>query len=345
MTAAHCIVGGECTVTFSDGTQQSGAAYVDRNHVDTACDVGFVLVTHASIDPLPIATEAAQPGEQLEIMGWGGPDAKRLNSLRHYYATVTADQGGHLQTNGHVMNGDSGGGVINAHGEVVGVVTHGDGDTPAATFAGPDGQQWPAYQGSLIQPLELIRQFLGRVEVQCQPGPGYGFCPQPQPRAPGRGPTVPPIQPTPPAAPAAPAPAAPAPAPSCPCDIAGIKADLEALARLTAEIKAKAAAPGEPGAPGPKGDQGEQGPPGPPGDVQAVIAGVLAYMKGHPEQFQGPPGEPGKPGRDGKDGTPGAPGKDGVSPEPIGLSQDELHAAIQAAISENLSVQVEHVKP
>lgn len=252
---------GTCTVTFSDGTRKT-ARYT---HDKFKHDVAWVDVDNPNIEPLKLASAAPQPGEWVEIMGFGGP----RDTLRHFSGTVRDTSSSMTWLNARVINGDSGGAILNAQHEVVGVQSVGEGDN--ATSMTIDGSRWPVYQAAGIVRHDAMLAFAGRVATQGGACPG-GQCP---PLAPdGGSDAYPPDQWIPQQ------PQQPAPQPNVEAIVAAV------LARIKAE-------------PGPAGPPGPQGPAGPAGDAEItqehldyVVAEILKQMNADPERFRGPPGNP-----------------------------------------------------
>lgn len=113
ITARHVMEGPSATVTFSDGTKKTGRWTHDKYNYDLA----LIFVSHPSIKPLPISRTQPQIGETVDQMGWGG----NTKANRHYLAQIVEYEKAYTITNGAITSGDSGGGVINSRGELVGV--------------------------------------------------------------------------------------------------------------------------------------------------------------------------------------------------------------------------------
>lgn len=179
LTCAHSLSGnGEATVTFSDGTTQRGRFTVDKYNLD----IGWVYVEHATLKPLELAPQAPARGSPAEFVTYGGP----LNVLRHWSATFLAT--GDRSTvwfDTYVINGDSGGTILNSKAQVIGVQSVGS--TTAGTFT-HDGHTWDIYRNGGSAPFTGIQDFCGRV---CPPR-GYAG---PLPRRGGVGGVYPPNNP------------------------------------------------------------------------------------------------------------------------------------------------------
>jgi hypothetical protein len=305
LTARHCL-DGRITIRWADGSTTAGEPTTDK----TGADLGFIAATHAMIAPLEISSAEPTPGQWLEFAGFGGPD----NKLRHWWGRLQAgggrDEGGNsfADYDCAVMQGDSGGPILNQWHQVVGVITCGAGNPIASlgsaqTFATTGGPAYPTVREFVTRVNQRYGGlFIGGVRGSCgpsgcgpQPGGGSGnwaYPPQagpvpapPQPQQP-----PPPLIPIPAPSPApVPAPT-PTPAPSGPEPQFSVNVDYDRLARVLLEY---CAADGR--FRGPKGDQGDQGNPGPPAmltaeDTQRIIASLYAAMLAD-GRFRGPPGE------------------------------------------------------
>lgn len=305
LTAAHIIESsGVATVSWSDGTQSQGETRGDKY----SYDVGMVLVTHPTIQPLALADADPAPGSRVEFVTRGGPEHR----LRSFWSAFEGVEPGNTNECGwlcealytsSVSPGDSGGAILDGSARVVGIVSAGRSETVNAVG-------WPVYRGAVSAPCHAIRAFVCRVfGVQCGPqgcpprGNGRGIewqrggriefypprRPEPPPVLPGPGPE-PPLDP----------PLVPIPDPNL-----EINARLDALEALIRAIPA--GPPGEPGRageqgpPGNDGARGQDGPPGVPGlfdPATLTDAQVTALAKRLPpihvevEMLDSPPEKP-----------------------------------------------------
>ena len=164
------VVSPTATVTFIDGMQKTGQVALDKFRHDIAC----VLVQHPQIVPLRIASSAPRAGERVEFVTHGGPESNRL---RHFYAETVSVGARETRYNCYVINGDSGGAILNLRAEVVGIQV---GAWQANRVSAKN--QWAVYNASRGASCRPIRDFLFRGgarwrEGQCQPvlpGPGAG---------------------------------------------------------------------------------------------------------------------------------------------------------------------------
>lgn len=72
-----------------------------------------------------VATTAPNPGDRLEVCGFGGPNTD--DALRHYWVTATAEKDANSgqYARGNALLGDSGGAVFNEAHELVGILSGG----------------------------------------------------------------------------------------------------------------------------------------------------------------------------------------------------------------------------
>lgn len=243
LTCAHGKDAPQCRVTFSDGTVATGACSPDKFQQDIA----WIFVDNPKLTPLKIAAQSPAVGDTIEVLGFGGGQAR----LRHFAGRVTELTSRMTYVDCCVLNGDSGGAILNQAHEVVGVQSVGTGEhAPQITIG---GSRWPVYQGSGAAPHPAISAFVGRVAANSQCGPGG--CPAPRGWAGGGdGGAYPPTDP--PAVDSTPCPPGPA---------------------------------GPVGPVGPQGPQGEPGPPGPEGmaeitqeHLDAIAAQLLVQLRNDP---------------------------------------------------------------
>jgi hypothetical protein len=272
------------TVTWTDGTTASGDAWTDK----TGQDAAFIVVSHATITPLEIATEPPQPGETVEYLGFGGPANRRL---RPHRGKVLGYNGRDISTTAPVVSGDSGGVILNDRQQVVGLSAYGS--QTIATIAG-EGGPWPVYRPSGGPALPSLRAFVDRVLVrmQCGPsscGPASGGWYSPGGSGGSLYPTPTPYQ----------KPDTVQPPPMVPIDYQKIYAEMLAQMAKDPRFRGPAGPDGKPGADGkdgtagPPGAPGESrtGPPGAPGpagppptDAQ-IEAAVAAWIAAHPSEI------------------------------------------------------------
>lgn len=257
LTCAHGLSGGKATVRFSDGTTAQGEFTVDRYRND----VGFIFVNNTNIKPLSVATSAPRQGDQVEFITYGGP----LNSLRHFTGRVIGEDSEHTIIDASVVNGDSGGIVVNTAGEVVGVQSVGENGTIAYTT-----NNWPIYADSGCAKHTPIRLFLSRIRDKltggCRIVNGQWVCPNPgyrNPYQPGIG-------------------------------GGGERVDPGQLYPDNNQQN-----------PNPNPGAANDPPPQISINYEKVAEVVYEKVRQDADFFRGPPGQDGKDGIDGKDGAPG----------------------------------------
>jgi hypothetical protein len=258
LTVAHAMTGKKIVVQFSDGTKSIADNYaVDKfGH-----DVAFIFViTPGFVTPVPVAKQNPSPGDRVEFITNGGPE----NRLRSFWAIAREIGADVTKYNCDVLSGDSGGGILNEGGELVGIQSFGSQKITKQTA-------WNAYRGSGSASCQRIRDFLGRVARSKKCGPRG--CPSPRNEQfyPPR-----PLQPV--KKPVRPAAQPPADASNMlPSTPNGLSPDIQAspaidsavdLEKLAKKLLAKLdlselrGAPGPPGPPGPRGPAGLKGRPG-----------------------------------------------------------------------------------
>lgn len=178
LTAAHV---GSSPIVWSDGTtNQFDKAYHerwnDKNYHDAAggntnYDVAFITAYNPNIRPLRFSATPPQVGDQVEVMGFGGP----REELRHYRGRVERiDQVGKMKLTCAVAAGDSGGAILNSRHEVISVVSTGD-------TTGFDNGEARAYTAQYVPRYTPVRDFLARLveTLGGRKAPPHGMKPAP----------------------------------------------------------------------------------------------------------------------------------------------------------------------
>lgn len=226
LTAAHVVEGqASASATWWATGDTSSGRIVGR---DEANDVAIFEVRPPADAPmLPIAADTPPAGSACELLGFGGP----TNRLRHFAGAASRANGGTLELDTALLNGDSGGPVI-CGGQLVGVIRGG----PNAINAGiidDHGHSWPVVTPAWTTPPGPILRLWQRAcpGGYCGPSPSRpnwsGTSP---PTAP---PSMPPaiVAPTTPTTPPATPPLAPVQPPAAAPDVGAIaEAVLERMA-------------------------------------------------------------------------------------------------------------------
>jgi len=291
LTAFHVVSGAsEIEVEFSDGTRRITDQWT---HCRYGYDLGFVFVTAEGVTPASISDDGPSVGDRLVVVARGGPD---LGQLRPYYANVISVDDAETIMDSDVVAGDSGSGVFNAEGTLVGVCI--EGRSPI------DNPDFRSYHGTVAVGHRPVCSFLDRIfEKNRQREPaqcGPRGCPNPQwyPSEPPK------IQPKPqPRRPLCPIPPRP-----------GKQIDYEKLAKEVIKQLDKEAL---------RGPEGPRGPAGPTGPAGSGRVG--------PKGDTGPRGPAGPPGATGPQGLPGAPGAPADPPD-IKAIADAIRSGIAGSI-------------
>ena len=155
LTAAHIITGRKTVVQFSDGMK----SMADSSTIDKfGHDIAFIfLVAPGFITPVSMAKQDPLRGDRVELVTRGGPEHR----LRSFWATVKIVGPGTSKYDCDVLNGDSGGAILNTQGQLIGIQSFGSKKIVGQTA-------WGAYRGSGSASCGRIRDFLGRI-AKCGP--------------------------------------------------------------------------------------------------------------------------------------------------------------------------------
>ena len=188
LTAAHVMKGDNAVVTFSNGIGVTSRWTSDKfGH-----DVAFIFATHSSITPIPMSQQDPNIGDRVELVTYGGPASRQLRS---FWAVVGSIGNKVTKYNCDVLDGDSGGAILNLKRELIGIEAHGYDKIETQ-------KEWHAYRGADSANTKIIRDFLRRVAGT--PGRNPGKCGPRGCPAPRSLPPLSPFYPPPGPAPAAP---------------------------------------------------------------------------------------------------------------------------------------------
>jgi len=136
---------------FSDGQKQTARWTKDKFGKDLA----FILADNPAIEPIKISPDAPQVGQTIEIVSYLHPQSK----LRNFAARVTRSDGNATQHDAFIMQGDSGGIMLDASHRVVGVINYG------IQPAGQVNNSY-VYRGGGGESFADTKRFLARVRVK-----------------------------------------------------------------------------------------------------------------------------------------------------------------------------------
>jgi hypothetical protein len=136
LTCAHLFRGSSdpVAVVFPDGRRVSAQLVT----LDRTWDLGLVALPAVPISPVVISPEIPRPGEWLTACGYGPDGVFRCvrGQLRGFVRSTGTSSYEMLSLGGSARQGDSGGPVFNAQGQLVGVLWGSDGQTIVATYCG-----------------------------------------------------------------------------------------------------------------------------------------------------------------------------------------------------------------
>lgn len=134
-----------CAHLFREGTGQVQVRLPDgrtvaanQKAIDTTWDLSALEISSVGITPINLAANAPQPGQRLKSCGFGPNGIYQCNTgtTQGYASGSTGKTYETLCLTGSARDGDSGGPVLNLHGELVGVLWGTDGRTVHATYCG-----------------------------------------------------------------------------------------------------------------------------------------------------------------------------------------------------------------
>jgi hypothetical protein len=142
LTCDHVAKFGAVTVLFPDGSRYE-ARRIGR---DMAHDLTALVIAPPAAEPVAIATAWPRVGEPVTVAGYGPDGTYRAHTGRGVPTHET------LEISGGVREGDSGGPMLNARGELVGVIWGTNGRVTGGAYCG------------------RVRKFLGGIFGRCPPG-------------------------------------------------------------------------------------------------------------------------------------------------------------------------------
>ncbi len=120
---------------FPNGAKLQG----ERVETNADTDLGAVVIpAPEGIEPLPIHLNNPKPGEQITLYGFGQTGQFRglAGIAKGYSRQADGQPAWDLIVSGAARGGDSGGPMLNASGEIVGIIWGTDGETTRGAFCG-----------------------------------------------------------------------------------------------------------------------------------------------------------------------------------------------------------------
>ena len=159
--------GDEICVQFPDGFQSEAQLL----KVDEDWDLAALAIWRPPTPPMPLATEVPQPGEPLTIAGYGQSGKFRA---AHGLCTQYVSPGINLpfemvETSVTARQGDSGGPMINQHGELAGVLFGSSTGVTSGSYIGRVRRFLESVQGHIRQNMQNTSDKLARAEPESDP--------------------------------------------------------------------------------------------------------------------------------------------------------------------------------
>jgi Trypsin-like peptidase domain len=124
---------GEVEVVFPDGFRSKARPL----KVDSDWDLAALVIWRPPAEPVKLAGSAPQPGDQLTICGYGsGQYRSATGRCTQYYAPAMNLPQHMVELDVEARQGDSGGPIFNAHGELAGVLFGAGQGTTLGSFGG-----------------------------------------------------------------------------------------------------------------------------------------------------------------------------------------------------------------
>jgi hypothetical protein len=156
MTAAH-VVGGRRSAKVrwrnKRGWGVGSVVAVDRRN-----DIALIkqLTTRQALYA-PIASKPPDPGERLELAGFGGPG----DQLRHFYGPMLDRSASAIYASANALNGDSGGPAFDSQHRVVGIISGGSHVQSFGLFA--NNSDWKLHYPVRCSQTEPMQRLLAQV--------------------------------------------------------------------------------------------------------------------------------------------------------------------------------------
>lgn len=124
---------GGISVSFPNGFRSAARVL----HVDPDWDLAALLIWRPNVTPIPLARQAPQPGELLTIAGYGSGNFRAVSGrCTQYVAPSDRHPFEMVEVSARARQGDSGGPILNAQGELAGVLFGSGGGTTSGSYAG-----------------------------------------------------------------------------------------------------------------------------------------------------------------------------------------------------------------
>lgn len=124
---------GEVEVIFPDGYRSKARPL----KVDSDWDLAALVIWRPQAEPVKIAAVAPQPGDQLTICGYGSGEYRAVTGRCTQYYAPAVDLPQHMvELDVEARQGDSGGPIFNARGELAGVLFGAGQGTTLGSFGG-----------------------------------------------------------------------------------------------------------------------------------------------------------------------------------------------------------------
>ncbi len=105
-------------VQFPDGFQSAGTVL----RVDSVWDLAAIVIWKPNVEPVPLASHAPGIGEQLTIAGYGRGPYREVGGCTQYLSPGSGQPMELVELVAEARQGDSGGPIFNARGELAGVL-------------------------------------------------------------------------------------------------------------------------------------------------------------------------------------------------------------------------------